>query len=1061
MDIESFLPYYPDLDSQLFFQELMKKHEFRVERNDDETFFEYQRNIARFLSPYTTYDSLLLFHYMGTGKSSSALATVYMNKEVHALNRTIVLANGKVQLSNFKSEVFARLPHLTETYKNLDHSTILRKEGFVFDTYRMFAKRLEGKSEATLMSLFNGSLFIFDEVHNLTTSSKSYSHGTAMTNTKAYQHLHHLIHMLPTKKVLCLTGTPIRDQPHEITKVLNLVLPSDKQLPTGDDFTQLYLRPVRTVNVMGDVELIEYDMKPDMIEDFQDKIHGRVSYIKQSLPRDVRVEYMVNTEVNITLLEHFRVFALPLREPQNTMYLEQFMKDLASPSTAVGDEDDEDAGHDGGDEEKDEEGEGEDEVVGFTPSLAYSRARQAALMSFPTHNVSDYIRVVYEKSKKDVTKSVKYIQSLAWTPTMRQYFPSNLSLDDKIRLVERYSAIYAHIIRQIIFNPTHLIYIYAFLKAKSGVYVLVSLLTQYFDFDIVRSVDDTPPAASHRRRLLLLNHDFMSEQQLRRLIDVFNEDTNATAQNIQVVIGTKQTKEGITLKNIRQIHVIQPEWNYADISQAIGRGVRVNSHRALLEKVKNVHVQIYQYVTIPTVDGQLEGEYSIDLEQYRRSEIKDKNMKVIERQIMISSWDCHLNKERNTGIMDGSRECEYTACEYTCLGGVNEKDTRDVDYSTYNAYYAGDARRRIANQLQELFSRRGMYTIHELKDILSDSNTALLDDVINDLQVLPYGMKNMLSSPCSLRRNGDAVFTVLEVDQHTALDMSYSLTPVFDMSDPRHFGAVVKSMYTQRFPSLVINAANLFYAGEKDRSLSLLLQSPVDLQEVFLETLLLDHVSRPAPRLFYTFVIDHYRGQRRLESTDHVYTSTLLPITRMLNTRDQPLQWVTMVAAQGEVGGGGGHDEGGDPELQDDFIRKYITENPYKYYGILEVGATRTTFKIRDVHDIATILGSNKSKINRGEVCGNTFSKKKNGLIRIAWALGWRFRGESNDETFDAMKKNVSSNTALLRALGITEVMDTDVLSLSTLMRMKIPEICGAVRQRFSELDLLYEKRVK
>ena len=108
------------------------------------------------------------------------------------------------------------------------------------------------------------------------------------------------------------------------------------------------------------------------------------------------------------------------------------------------------------------------------------------------------------------------------------------------------------------------------------------------------------------------------------------------------------------------------------LSEAINTklGKAVNSP---LDIVKPV-LKIYQYVSIPTkkrADGKSETQtnLSIDILMYKRSEIKDFNIKHIERLIKESAFDCALNYDRNFREgYDNQVECDYTDCEYTCDG---------------------------------------------------------------------------------------------------------------------------------------------------------------------------------------------------------------------------------------------------------------------------------------------------------------------------------------------------------------------------------------------------------
>ena len=140
-----------------------------------------------------------------------------------------------------------------------------------------------------------------------------------------------------------------------------------------------------------------------------------------------------------------------------------------------------------------------------------------------------------------------------------------------------------------------------------------------------------------------------------------------------------------------------------------------------------------------------------------------------------------------------------------------------------------------------------------------------------------------------------------------------------------------------------------------------------------------------------------------------------------------------------------------------EFMDKYIINNPYKFYGILEVSSDKTVFKIRDVSDTATIFGTNKSKKSSGEVCSNSFSRKKEGLIKILLTLNWRPE-TMPIETINDIKKTLKPK--LLKELNI-DVNNNDILkTIFVLQSLKIPVLCGLARQRFTELDLLHTKQV-
>jgi superfamily II DNA or RNA helicase len=71
----------------------------------------------------------------------------------------------------------------------------------------------------------------------------------------------------------------------------------------------------------------------------------------------------------------------------------------------------------------------------------------------------------------------------------------------------------------------------------------------------------------------------------------FNVSENKYGELIKIIMLSPSGAEGINLKNIRQIHIIEPYWTEVRITQIIGRGIRQCSHKDLpmAERVVNVY----------------------------------------------------------------------------------------------------------------------------------------------------------------------------------------------------------------------------------------------------------------------------------------------------------------------------------------------------------------------------------------------------------------------------------------------------------------------------------------
>ena len=114
------------------------------------------------------------------------------------------------------------------------------------------------------------------------------------------------------------------------------------------------------------------------------------------------------------------------------------------------------------------------------------------------------------------------------------------------------------------------------------------------------------------------------EREMARL--VFNGETEKLPSSLKdslkdrklcIFMGTKAAAEGITLKNVRNVYIMEPYWNPARIEQVIGRAIRVNSHSTLPEDQRNVTVKLYMSVFS---DKQLKDQEGPNITLIRRND---------------------------------------------------------------------------------------------------------------------------------------------------------------------------------------------------------------------------------------------------------------------------------------------------------------------------------------------------------------------------------------------------------------------------------------------------------
>ena len=129
---------------------------------------------------------------------------------------------------------------------------------------------------------------------------------------------------------------------------------------------------------------------------------------------------------------------------------------------------------------------------------------------------------------------------------------------------------------------------------------------------------------------------------------------NLYGEVIKVLMITSSGAEGISLKNVRYVHITEPYWHPVRNTQVIGRAKRICSHSELPKELQTVEVFLY---LMKFTEKQLET-LSIDI---KLNDVSKKNKKRVlssdEFLFEISSIKEELNKEILNNIKKSAIDC--------------------------------------------------------------------------------------------------------------------------------------------------------------------------------------------------------------------------------------------------------------------------------------------------------------------------------------------------------------------------------------------------------------------
>jgi hypothetical protein len=703
---DKFTNLYPSLDDANFNIKIAQKKEFDETKYDGTLYdieeqakilcdsdFElvpHQLFVRNFLSFQTPYNSLLLYHGLGTGKTCSAITVAeemrtYLN-QLGINQRIIVVASPNVQ-ENFKLQLFdeRRLKlvdglwnlractgnkYLKEinpmNMKGLSKEKVVKQinsiinNSYLFLGYIEFANYIVKKSRVDeadpkknktemirkLKKHFSNRLVIIDEVHNIRISDDKQDKRVAQELFKLVKHVDNM-------RLLFLSATPMYNSYKEVIWLLNVMNLNDRRstIEISDVFD-------KTGNL-----LINADGTNIGEETLRRKSTGYISFVRgenpytfpyrifpslfspantfkeQSYPRK-----QLNGKTIIQPLEHLDVYVNTggSFQEKGYNYIISTIKEKASKTkTGLPSFENMDS-------------------FGYT---ILQKPLQALNMIYPNKLVEVENPIIDTKlllGSEGLKRTMKYTETTN-PPTKKNFEYKNNDFGDFFApdKIGMYSSKIKSITDNIL-NSSGIVLIYS--QFIDGGVIPVALALESLGFTrfgtkasslfktpphkpidaktyVPRDEMENPSDFSPATYTMITGETALSPDKVYDLKNLTDED-NIHGEKIKVVIISMTGSEGIDFKNLRQVHILEPWYNLSLIEQIIGRAVRTCSHKQLPFKERNVEIFLYGTLMKDS------DEEAADLYIYRLAELKAVQIGRVSRILKESSVDCILNIEQ-------------------------------------------------------------------------------------------------------------------------------------------------------------------------------------------------------------------------------------------------------------------------------------------------------------------------------------------------------------------------------------------------------------------------------
>jgi hypothetical protein len=729
---------------------------------------QHQRFLKNFMSRNTPYNSLLIFHGLGVGKTCASIAIAEtLRPAVLANNQKIVI----IAKPNFdKGEIFSmdrlkkgqnqcagdtfvselKNPELVdrckegheESCKIVKHKIDkMVKNSYTFYGALEWAKhvlrdiqkatrgvpesKLKEAEIARIKKMYSNTLLIIDEAHNIKDASEKKSRIVPPVLMKVLQYADNL-------RLVLLSGTPMFNEPADLISILNYLLINDKRpiLKENDIF-----RGDGTFTETGKETLINYS-------------RGYVSFLRSENPINFPLRFSSNINGDHDLItpsiypkrdiygnklekgiQHLEIVGCPMGPSQEKIYKGYLEKRIIP------------------DEEK--------------TSAAYSSELQILNFIYQDLDKTDNLAETYgEKGLNSVMNKIGNKQQYAFNN------PDD-ALEYKGHALMKHSSKIFKIMENIE-KAKGLVFVYTEYEI-SGVLPLVFAL-ELAGYKKYKSSDSPILMSEHKDRkykgdyLIISGNAALSkhyESYLAKRHEMINEP-------VKIILATRAASEGINLFGVREIHVLNPWHNLNRLSQAIGRGLRSWSHIELPPEERNITVYLYAATFNPK--GSNHDQETIDLKIYREAENKAINIGLAEDILRRNAIDCPLNIDGNhysqkdwgekieirtsrgelkkVSVYDQpySHVCHYLKnCDYKCFNPPPKFELKndELDYSTYNLSSFKYEIKELSEVIAKLFKTDVIMTLDTIVNKIpskysKDINIiykALQDMVDNKVQV--------------------------------------------------------------------------------------------------------------------------------------------------------------------------------------------------------------------------------------------------------------------------------------------------------------------------------------
>lgn len=553
----------------------------------------------------------------------------------------------------------------------------------------------------SFIEIFNKSLIICDEIHNVYNSSDINNWGMCLK--LIFNHFN----KTNSIRVILLSATPINNKPVEILSLLEL-LNHNIKIDKKDIFD-------KNNNITSNGTLI-----------IKKYITGKISYLK-----DMNLELYPSKDIkgeNIPGIDFLKFIKCPMSDLHFKTY-KKVSDEYITNKNLIIDSDINDT----------EENVEYEDILNITDSLKQYKIN----LESNNRYLNDFVIPDPENSKNGIYTKNEIIKSVS-NATRKWKTDNDIDIikDDKLLYntltgnflsyenIKKYSTKYYNmltIIKNIVLENKGKIFIYHNFVQVSGVNFIGEILKNNgileqnevpvkfsrcgICYDFKYNHEKNSEKKTNNKNLhefipirFVLISSLLNKNIIEKKIELFNLDSNTNGEELRIIIGSQAIKESYDLKAVQNLIMVHQPVNISTVIQIFGRAIRKNSHINLLPNNRNVNI----YVLVSSMPKYIQDKSKSYIYTYEEMKYKYKiNIYKVIKTINNIFIENAIDFDINYNINFPSNEI-YNSNDIYSINPVSKSKLLKIDYhklndNTFNSYFYQEEINRCKYIIKRLF----------------------------------------------------------------------------------------------------------------------------------------------------------------------------------------------------------------------------------------------------------------------------------------------------------------------------------------------------------------------